>query len=190
MSASVFLCFIQRRGIGDPLTPLFTRKGIDDEMRRADQALLHGGSGLDGNELIHEGLVKAAAKLTESLRKHKVGLRGIDLILAEATGIHDSKVGAQALADILIGGTQFMLEQLQGEQDTDGNGPSTTGGFFRKSSVETLLDGADERRPGKGVSPLTDGMHDGDKIRDLQAGSGTAQPMLEITHKAHRGLSC
>ena len=27
-------------------------------------------------------------------------------------------------------------------------------------------------------------MHDGDKISDLQAGSGTTQPMLEITTKA------
>jgi hypothetical protein len=43
-----------------------------------------------------------------------VGLRGIDLIVSEATGIHDGKVGAKAMADILIGGAQFMLEQLQG----------------------------------------------------------------------------
>jgi len=52
-------------------------------------------------------------------------------------------------------------------------GPSTTGGFFREPFVETLLDGADQSRPGQGVSPLTEGMHDGDKIRDLQVGSGT-----------------
>jgi hypothetical protein len=82
-----------------------------------------------------------------------------------------------------------MLEQLQGEQDADGHGPSTARGLFGKSSLETLLDGADESRPGKGVSPLTDGMHDGDKIHDLQAGPSTAQPMLEITNKAHRRLS-
>src|SRR6266705_158502 len=119
-----------------------------------------------------------------------MGLRGIDLIVSEATGIHDGKVGAQALADILIGGAEFMLEQLQGEQDAEGNGPSTTGGLFRKPLVETLLDGTDQRRPGKGVRPLTDGMHDGYKISDLQVGSGTAQPMLEITYKAHRWLSC
>jgi hypothetical protein len=155
-------------------------------MRRTDKTFLHGGSSLDGNELIHEGLVNTAAKLTEGLRKHKVGLRGIDLILAEATSIHDGKVGTQALADLLIGATQFMLEQFQRQQDADGHRPSTTRGWCRKSCVETLLDGADERRPRKGVSPLPDGMHDGDKISDLQAGSGTAQPMLEITHKAHR----
>jgi hypothetical protein len=37
-----------------------------------------------------------------------MGLSGIDLIVSQATGIHDGKVGAQAMADILIGGTQFM----------------------------------------------------------------------------------
>jgi hypothetical protein len=67
------LRFIQRGGIGDPLTPLFTRKGIDDEMRRTDKALVHGGSGLDGNELIYEGLINTAAKLAEGLGQDKVG---------------------------------------------------------------------------------------------------------------------
>ena len=57
----------------------------------------------------------------------------IDLVVSEATGIHDGKVGPQAMADILIGGTQFMLEQLQGEQDAEGHGPSTTWGFFRET---------------------------------------------------------
>ena len=174
------MCFLQRGGLGDPLTPLCTRQGIDDEMRRTDQALLHGGSGLDGNERIHERLVNAAAKLAEGLGQDKVGLRRIDLVVSEAAGIQDGTVGPQAMADSLIGGTLFMREQLQGEQDADGNGPSTTRGCFRKPCVETLLDGADQRRPGKGVSPLTEGMHDGYKISDLQVGSGTAQPMLEI----------
>jgi hypothetical protein len=158
-------------------------------MRWTDQALLHGGSRLDGNEFIYEGLVDAAAKLTEGLRQDKMGLRGINLVVLETTGIHDGKVGPQAMADILIGGPQFMLEQLQGEQDADGHGPSTTQGCFREPFIETLLDGADESHPGKRVSPLTDGMHDGDKIHDLQASSGTAQPVLEITHNTHRWLS-
>ena len=74
--------FIQRGGIRDTLTPLFARKGIDDKMRRTDEALLHGGSGLDSDQFIHEGLVNTAAKLAQRLGSHKVGLRGIDLILA------------------------------------------------------------------------------------------------------------
>ena len=119
-----------------------------------------------------------------------MGLRGIDLILLEATGIHDSKVRAQALADILIGGTQFMLEQFQRQQDADRYRPSATQGACGKALIKTVLNGVDQRRPGKGVSPLTDGMHDGYKISDLQVGSGTAQPMLEIMNKAHRRLSC
>ena len=117
-------------------------------------------------------------------------LRGIALRVPEATGRQDGTVGPQAMAAIRIGGPPFMLEQLQGAQDAAGHGPSTTGGFFREPCGETLRDGADQRRPGKGVSPLTDGMHDGYKISDLQVGSGTAQPMLEITHKTPCRLSC
>jgi len=83
-----------------------------------------------------------------------------------------------------------MLEQLQGKQDADGHRLSTTRGFFWKPCGETLLNGTDQRRPGKGVRPLAEGTHDGHKISDLQADPGTAQPMLEITHKAHRWLSC
>jgi hypothetical protein len=79
-------------------------------MRRTDQALVHGGSGLDGNELLQEGLVNAAAKLAEGLGQDKVGLSRIDLVVSEATGIHDGKVGPQAMADVLIGGTPLMLE--------------------------------------------------------------------------------
>lgn len=83
-----------------------------------------------------------------------------------------------------------MLEQFKGSQDANGYGASTTGGLFRASLIETLFDGAHERRPGKGVRPLPDGMHGGHKISDLQAGTSTAQPMLEIMHQAHRWLSC
>jgi hypothetical protein len=46
---------------------LFTGKSIEDEMRRTDQALLHGGGSLDGNEVIHERLIDTATKLAEGL---------------------------------------------------------------------------------------------------------------------------
>ena len=67
MSASVFLCFIQGGRIGDPLAALFTGEGVDDEMGGADQPLFHRGRRLHGDQLIHERLVNAATKLTESL---------------------------------------------------------------------------------------------------------------------------
>lgn len=73
--------FVQRGGIGDALTALFTRKGIEDEMRWTDEAFLHGGGGLDGDQLIHQGLVHAVTKLAQGLGQHKVGLSRIDLVL-------------------------------------------------------------------------------------------------------------
>ena len=181
---------IQCGGIRDPLTPLFTREGIDEEMRRTDQPLLHGGGGLDGDQLIYEGLIKAATKLTQGLGQNKVGLRRIDVVVSEAAGIHDSKVGPQALADILIGGAQFMLAQLQGSQDAYGTGTSATVEGRGEPLLKTLLDGAHQCRPGKGLSPLTDGMGLGHKVGDVQSCSRPAQPMLKKVHKAHRGLSC
>jgi hypothetical protein len=104
------LSFIKGRGISDALRALVTRESVHDKMGRADQARIHGGSGLDGDELVHERLVKATAKLTEGGGQHKMGLRGGDAVFSEASGIHDRKVRTKAVADIVIGGAQFMLE--------------------------------------------------------------------------------
>src|SRR6266849_3040286 len=101
-------------------------------------------------------------------------LRGIALRVPEDTGIHDGKVGAQALADILIGGAQFMLEPLQGDQDGEGNGTSATRGCCGEPFWKTVLDGTHQSRPGKGISPLTDGMRLRHKVGDLQSCSRTA----------------
>ena len=106
----VFLCLIQRGGIGDPLAALLTREGIDDEMRGANKALFHRGSCLDGDQLIHERLVDTATKLAEGLGEHKVDLRARGLVLTQATGVHHGKVRAQAVADILIRPAQFVFE--------------------------------------------------------------------------------
>src|SRR5215467_1015402 len=110
-------------------------------MRWTDQFFVYSSGRLNGDELIHEGFVNAATKLAERLRQHKVGLGGRDLILTEATGIHDGKVRTQAMADIFVGGTQLRLEQLQSEQDADGHRPSATRGWSREPCIETLLDG-------------------------------------------------
>ena len=180
---------LQRCGIGDALTALLTRQGLDDEMGRADETFIHGGGGLDGHALIQKRFVDTAAKRAPRLGEHKVRLRRIDLIVSEATGIHDGKVGPQSMTDRLIGGPQCMLQQLQGEQDAEGNGPSATRGFFRKPCGETLLDGADQRRPGKGIRPLPDGVALRHKVGDVQTWVGTTQPMLQIANKAPRGRS-
>ena len=94
MISRVFLGFIQRGGIGDPLAALLTREGIDHQMGRADKTFCHCGRRLDGDELIHKRLVDAATKLTERLGEYKVSLRAMRLVLPQATGVHHGKVGA------------------------------------------------------------------------------------------------
>ena len=84
------------------MATLFRGKGIDDKMGGADQPCFHRGRGLDGDEFIHEGFVNAAPKHPEGLGEHKMCLRAIGVVLAKATGIHDRKVGAQAVADVFI----------------------------------------------------------------------------------------
>ena len=83
-----------------------------------------------------------------------------------------------------------MLEQFQRQQDADREGPAATRGASGKALGNTVLNGADQRRPGKGIGPLTEGMARRHKICDVQTGSGAAQPMLEITNHMHRWLSC
>jgi hypothetical protein len=63
MRSRVFLSFIERGGIGDALRALFARKGVNEQMSRADQSLIHSRCGLDGDEFVHEGFVNAAPKL-------------------------------------------------------------------------------------------------------------------------------
>jgi len=45
-----FLSLIQGGGIGDPLAPLFTREGVDDEMGGADQTFFHRRRRLDSDQ--------------------------------------------------------------------------------------------------------------------------------------------
>jgi hypothetical protein len=71
-------------------------------MGGADKALVHRGSGLDGQQLIEQGIVHTAAKLRQGFGQDKVLLRTIELHFVEATGIHDRYIGAQPLADGFI----------------------------------------------------------------------------------------
>ena len=44
------MSLVEGRGIGDPLAALFHREGINEEVRWADQPLLHSGRRLDGQQ--------------------------------------------------------------------------------------------------------------------------------------------
>jgi hypothetical protein len=121
------LRFIECRGISDPLATLFGGEGIDEHMRRADQALVHGRHGLDGQPFIDQGLVETAAKLGQGFGQHKMGLRTVESNVFYTTGRHDRHLGTQPLTDGFIGGTHFVFEHLQSQQHTHGNGAATAG---------------------------------------------------------------
>jgi hypothetical protein len=103
---------VERRGIRDPWAPLFRRKGIDDQMGRADETLLHGRSSLNGQQIVHQGCVNAAATLGEHFRPGKMLLRAVSLDCFDATGVHDGNIGTQAVTDLVVRSTHLVLEQL------------------------------------------------------------------------------
>jgi hypothetical protein len=82
-------------------------------MRRADQALVHGCSGLDGQQFTYQRLVQTAAKLGQGFEQHTVGLRTVELDIFPTIGIHDRHVGPPPFTDYSIGGAPFIFEQLQ-----------------------------------------------------------------------------
>jgi hypothetical protein len=106
---------MQRRRISDALTALFTGEGVDHEMGGADSPLLHGSSGLDGEEFLHQGVIDTAAKPGQRLRQDKMGLCAVGLDRSKATSVHDRKIGAQAMANLFIRSAQFVFEQFQSE---------------------------------------------------------------------------
>ncbi len=180
---------IQRGGIGNPLAPLFTREGVDDEMGGTDQTGFHRGRSLDSDELIHQSLVNTATKLTERLGEDKVSLRARRLVLLEATGVHHGKVRAEAVADGLIGSAHFMFEQLQSQQYPDRNRGSSTRRTFGEALGKPVLNGSHQRSPGKGIGPLANGIGVRHKVGHVQRQSRAAHPMLKVAQKAHRALS-
>jgi hypothetical protein len=167
---------------------LLSGEGINEEMRWADQTLVHGRSSLDGHQLIHQGRIDAATKLGQGLGEDKMRLRAVYLHLGDTTGVQDSKSGAQAVANLLVRGPQLVFEQCQGEQHPCRHKPTAMPGGFGKVFGKTLLNGVDQCRPGKRIGPLADRMTFRDTVRNMEAGTSSAQPMLEMTEKAHRRL--
>ena len=164
------MSLVQGGGISDPLAALFRGKGIDEQMRWADEPLVHGRGGLDSQQLVHQGLVDTAAKLRQGFGQDKVLLRAVELHFFKATSVHDRHVGAQPLADGFIRGAHFVFEQLQGQQHTCRDRAATTIGAFGEAAGNAVLDGFDQRGPGKCIRPLADGIGGGDDVGNLEPG--------------------
>ena len=72
----------------NPLAPLLTRQGVDDQGRWADQACLHRGRRLDRAQCLHQRRIPTAPKLGEHFREHDMRLGAIRLDLGDPTGRH------------------------------------------------------------------------------------------------------
>lgn len=106
------MSLVERRGIRDPLATLCRRKGLDDQMGRADETLLHGRSRLNGQQIVHQGFVHAAAKLGEPFRPGNMLLRAVSLDGCDATGGQDGNIGTPAVTDVFVRSTHLVCEQL------------------------------------------------------------------------------
>jgi hypothetical protein len=107
------LGLIQRGRVIDAWAPLLTGKGIDHQVRRADQSVLHRSRRLDRQQFRHQGLIEPTAKLGQPFRQHKVLLGAIHLDLPDPTGIHHGQVRPQPDTDLLVGTGQLMFEEFQ-----------------------------------------------------------------------------
>jgi hypothetical protein len=184
------LRLIKRVGSGAPWAAWLSGKGLDDEMRRADQPFIHGRSGLESQQVIDQGLVETAAKLGEGFGQYTVGLRAVELDMFSATGMHHCPSSTQPLAKGFIGGAHCMFEPLQSQQHTRWNGVATAGGMFGETPGNALLDGLDHLRPGKCIAPLANGIGFGHHVGNPSAGAATAEPLLKVTYKTHCESSC
>lgn len=57
-------------------------------MRRTHHTLLDRGRGLDGEQLLEQGVIQTTAELSQEFRQHKVFLRTVHLHLPNPTRIH------------------------------------------------------------------------------------------------------
>ncbi len=167
--------FVQGGGIGDALRALLSREGIDQQVRRAHEPRIHGGGGLDGHQRVHQVLIDAAAELGECLGQDEVRLRAIRVDLTESTGVHHGHIGAQALADVFIGGAQLVFEQFQSEQHPGRHrGPAPLGALFGKAPGKVLLHHFNHGVPREGLGPQADGVCLWDELggQELRTASG------------------
>ena len=97
----------------DALAALLTGKGVDHQVRRADQPVLHRRRRLDRQEFLHQWGVQTAAKLHQHCRAHKMLLGTSPLALSDSAGIHHRQVGPHPATDLLSGAGQRMFEEFQ-----------------------------------------------------------------------------
>jgi hypothetical protein len=96
------LSLVKSGGIGDALTPLLVGQRINDQVRRADEAPVHSSSSLDAQQSVHQSCINTPAKVGQGFGQHKALLRAVQWDCLNTTGLHDGKVGTQAVTDGVI----------------------------------------------------------------------------------------
>lgn len=186
MRCRVFLGLIQGGGIRDTLRPLLRREGIDQQMRWAHESLVHSGGGLDGYQLIHQGLIDAATELGQGFGQDNMGLGALDVDLAEATGVHHRHIGAQTLTDSVIRLAQLVFEQFQGQQHAGRDWRSASlGTFFGKALRKASGHCVDHGLPWKGIGPEAHGMGVRDELGGQEVGTPSSEPVVQVVHDTH-----
>ena len=183
------MSLVESRSIGDPLAALFNRKGIDEEVRRADQPLLHSGRRLDGQQFVHQDFIKALAKLGQGFGQDKMLRSAVPLDSFDATGVHDGQVRAPAVTDGVVGSAYLRFEQLQRQQHPGRDRETPTGGVFGKALGKAAVDSGYAGCPGQGLGPLPQGMGVWHEISNLEVRTGASQPILEVAEEPPRQLS-
>jgi hypothetical protein len=101
------------RRLIDALAPLLAGKGVDHQMRRADQTILHCGRRLDRQQFLQQWGIAATAKVGKPFREHKMLLGAIHLDLSNPTGVHHGHVRPQTATDLLVRTAQLVFQEFQ-----------------------------------------------------------------------------
>ena len=86
----------------DAWAALLTGKGVDHQVRRADQTVRHRGRRLDRQPFLPQWRVQTAAKVGQHFWKHNMLLGAIHLHLCDPTGLHHGQVGSPPATELFI----------------------------------------------------------------------------------------
>jgi len=92
---------------------LLTGKGVDHQVRGADQTVLLRGGRVDREQCLHQRGIEPTAKLGEHFWQHNMLLDSIHLDLGDPAGIHHRPVGPHPATALLIGAGPLMCEEFQ-----------------------------------------------------------------------------
>jgi hypothetical protein len=173
----------------DAWAPRLAGTGVDHQVRRADQPLLHRGRRLDRQQFLHQWRIQTAAKLAEHFREHEMRLDAIRLDLRDPTG-SPSRRGRSATDYRSARQNRSTPASVTPRPTRPVSRPADAHAWWVWESAGRMSRPRPRPRPPmKSISPLADRMRVGDEVGHLEARSPARQPMLEVSSERHRRLS-